>query len=304
MHIAITGSSGLVGRAIAAQLRNRDISLLPLVRQRPQAGELQWDPVAGRLDAGQLVDCDAVIHLAGENIAAGRWNQAKKRRIRESRLQGTRLLCSELAAMEKPPSVLLAASAIGYYGDAGDQLLDEQSPSGTDFLAEVCRDWEAATEPAREAGIRVVNLRLGMVLARAGGALAKMLPPFRLGAGGRLGSGRQYWSWIAIDDLMGVLDHALNCESLSGPVNVVAPHPVTNLEFTKILGKVLRRPTLFPFPAALARLLLGEMADGLLLASTRVSSRRLEESGFVFQFSQLEPALRDLLQNEKQKPTG
>jgi uncharacterized protein (TIGR01777 family) len=299
MHIAITGSSGLVGGAIAAHLRNRDVSLLPLVRRSPQVGELQWDPVAGRLDATQLANCDAVIHLAGENIAAGRWNQAKKRRIRESRLQGTRLLCSTLAAVEKPPRVLLAASAIGYYGDAGDQLLDEQSPSGNDFLAEVCRDWEAATEPAREAGIRVVNLRIGVVLAREGGALPKILPPFRLGAGGRLGSGRQYWSWIAIDDLVGVLEHALDCESLSGPVNAVAPHPVTNLEFTKILGKVLRRPTLFPFPAPLARLLLGEMADALLLASTRVSSRRLEESGFAFQFSQLEPALRALLENEK-----
>jgi len=296
MHIAITGSSGLVGRTLTSFLGSRGYRVTRVVRGHPGEGELTWDPSAGHLDVKPLCDCDAVVHLAGENIADGRWSQAKKERIRQSRVESTRLLSSALAAAKTPPRVLVTASAIGYYGDAGDRLLDEQAPAGDDFLAEVCRTWETASEPANVAGIRVVNLRIGVVLAREGGALQKMLTPFRLGGGGRVGSGRQFWSWIAIDDLVGTVEHVLGREELSGPVNAVAPHPVTNLEFTKTLGKVLRRPTLFPLPAPVARLMLGEMADALLLSSARVSSRRLEKSGYVFQFAELEPALRYLLQ--------
>lgn len=296
MHIAITGSSGLVGRMLTASLGSRGHRVTRVVRGDPGEGELTWDPSAGHLDVEPLCGCDAVVHLAGENIADGRWSQAKKDRIRGSRVESTRLLSSALAALKTPPGVLVTASAIGYYGDAGDRLLEEQAPAGDDFLAEVCRAWEAASEPANVAGIRVVNLRIGVVLARDGGALQKMLTPFRLGGGGRVGSGRQFWSWIAIDDLVGTVEHVLGCEELSGPVNAVAPHPVTNLEFTKTLGKVLRRPTLFPLPAPVARLMLGEMADALLLSSAHVSSRRLAESGYVFQFAELEPALRHLLQ--------
>ena len=301
MHIAITGSTGLVGKALVSYLGGQGVRITRLVRRSPQAGEVFWNPSASHADPGLLSGCDAVVHLAGENIANSRWNKAKKKRIFQSRVESTRLLSTTLAAAEKPPQVLVSASAIGYYGETGDQLVDEQSPSGDDFLAEVCRQWESATEPAKEAQIRVANVRTGMVLSREGGALQKMLTPFRLCLGGRVGSGRQFWSWIAINDLVRTVEHIIHSPELSGPVNAVAPQPVTNLQFTKALSRTLRRPALFPLPAAIARLMLGEMADALLLASTRVSSSLLENSGFIFEFPEIQSALRYLL-DEKGSP--
>jgi len=295
MRIAISGATGLVGSSFAAALKAEGAQVARLVRKNPLEDDVLWDPRANSFDAESLAGCDAVVHLAGENIATGRWNAEKKKRIRSSRVQGTQILAEGLAAAERKPPVLISASAIGFYGDAGNTMLTEQSPAGTDFLAEVCQAWETATQPARDAGIRVVNLRIGVVLSKEGGALAKMLTPFRLGFGGRIGNGKQYWSWITLADLIGVIRHAIRCESLAGPLNAVAPGSVTNAEFTKILGKVLKRPTLFPLPAFAARLMLGEMADPLLLASARISSERLEQSGYTFQFSELEAAFRGVI---------
>jgi uncharacterized protein (TIGR01777 family) len=238
---------------------------------------------------------EAVVHLAGENIASGRWTAARKARIRSSRVMGTRTLCETLARLSQPPKVLVSASAIGYYGDRGAEPLWENSAFGTGFLAEVCRAWEEATQPAVQKGIRVVLLRIGIVLSPAGGALAKMLIPFQLGLGGVIGSGNQYMSWIALDDVAGVIAHALVTDTLQGPVNAVAPYPVTNREFTKTLGRVLRRPTVFPLPGFAARLAFGEMADALLLASTRVEPKRLLATQYVFRYPELEDALRHLL---------
>ena len=291
MRIAISGSTGLVGSSLAAALQAEHGQVTRLVRKDPAACDVLWDPQATAFDAAPLAGCEAVVHLAGENIASGRWNTAKKSQIRQSRVQSTQVLARALANAEKKPRVFVSASAIGYYGDTGETLLREQSPAGDDFLAEVCQAWEAATQPARDAGIRVVNLRIGVVLSKTGGALAKMLTPFRLGLGGRVGNGRQYWSWIALPDLVGVIRHALACEALEGPVNTVAPAPVTNAEFTRILGRVLGRPTLFPLPAFMARAMLGEMADALLLSSTRVSAEKLQQSGYRFEYPELESAL-------------
>ncbi len=223
------------------------------------------------------------------------WTPAVKARIRDSRVNGTRLLCEALARLSNPPRVLVCASAIGYYGDRGDEVLDEASSPGSGFLPEVCQEWEAATEPARAAGIRVVNLRFGVILSPSGGALAKMLTPFKLGAGGRIGDGRQWMSWIALDDVIDAIAYALNTESLAGPANCVAPQPVTNLEFTKTLGRVLHRPTIFPMPAVAARIAFGEMADALLLASARVLPKELSAAGYPFRYPQLEGALRHML---------
>jgi hypothetical protein len=242
-----------------------------------------------------LEGLDAIVHLAGEPIASGRWNAIKKARIRDSRVQGTRLLCDALSHVSRPPAALICASAIGYYGDRGDEVLTESSSNGTGFLAEVCRDWEVATEPARQKGIRVVNTRFGVILSTGGGALAKMLTPFKMGVGGIIGSGRQYMSCISIDDCVGAIVHALNTNSLSGPVNVVGPAPVTNRVFTKTLGKILERPTIFPMPAFAARLAFGEMADELLLGSQRVEPKKLLESGYSFRQGDLETALRHVL---------
>ena len=235
------------------------------------------------------------MHLAGENIAVRRWTPAQKARIRDSRVQGTRLLAQSLARLQQPPTVMVCASAIGFYGDRGEELLTEGSAPGSGFLTDTCRAWEAAAQPASEKDIRVVNLRLGVVLSPGGGALAKMLLPFRLGVGGKIGSGRQYMSWIEIDDVVGVIHYALTTDELRGPVNAVAPNPVTNREFTKTLGRVLSRPTIFPMPAFAARLAFGEMADELLLASTRVKPARLQNSGYYFRHPRLEDALRHLL---------
>lgn len=268
-----------------------------LVRSAPRSGanEVQWGPDQGSVATPGLEGMDAVVHLAGENIATGRWTAAKKTRIYNSRVQGTRLLCEALAQLINPPKVLVSASAIGYYGDRGDRVLREDSPPGDDFLAHVCRAWEEAVEPARQRGIRVVNMRFGIVLSPAGGALSKMLTPFKIGLGGVIGSGEQYMSWIALDDVVGAIHHALGTETLQGPVNTVAPQPVTNREFTKTLGRVLGRPTLIPMPAFAARAAFGEMADALLLASTRVDATKLRESDYAFRFADLESALRHLL---------
>ena len=242
-----------------------------------------------------LEEFDAVVHLAGENIAEGRWTEAKKARIRESRTKPTRALSEALAKLNNPPKTLVSASAIGFYGDRGDEILREGSAPGSGYLPEVCLGWEGATASAVQKGIRVVHLRFGVVLATTGGALAKMLPPFRMGVGGKVGDGKQYMSWIALDDVMGAIHHVLITDRLIGPVNAVAPNPVTNSEFTKTLGRVLSRPTLFPVPAAAARIAFGEMADALLLASPRVIPARLVETGYQFRYPELEGALRHLL---------
>ncbi|HYY41835.1 MAG TPA: TIGR01777 family oxidoreductase, partial [Pyrinomonadaceae bacterium] len=238
---------------------------------------------------------DAAVHLAGEPIAAGRWTDAKKQRIRESRTLSTRLLAETLARLQTQPRVLVCASAIGYYGDRGAEVLTEASAPGQDFLSDVCREWEAAAEPARAAGLRTVHLRFGVVLSKEGGALAQMLTPFQLGIGGQIGNGRHYMSWLALDDAVGMIEYALADEKLAGAVNAVAPQPVTNSEFAKTLGRVLGRPTLLPMPAFALRLALGEMAKALLLSSARVEPARLQAAGYQFKYPQLEGALRHVL---------
>jgi uncharacterized protein (TIGR01777 family) len=296
MNILVTGASGLIGSGLLPFLGNTGHEVTRLVRSPPRPGEraIRWDPAAGSIEESALTGMEAVVHLAGENIAE-RWTAEKKAKIRDSRVNGTRLLCEALARMDTPPKVLVTASAIGYYGDRGGEILTEESPSGQGFLAEVCRAWEASTAPARQKGIRVVPLRFGIVLSEAGGALAKILPPFRMGMGGVLGSGRQYMSWIALDDAVGAIHHAIVTESLQGPANAASPESVTNQEFTKTLGKVLGRPTVVPLPAFAARLMFGEMADELLLASARVQPVKLAASGYTFRYPDLEAALRHLL---------
>lgn len=298
MNILVSGSTGLVGTALVPVLTSAGHEVVRLVRSRsrsPSKELIGWDPDASYIDAAGLEGLDAVVHLAGEPIASGRWNALKKARIRDSRVKGTHLLCDALAHAARRPAVLLCASAVGFYGDRGDELLVETSSSGFGYLAEVCRDWEAATAPAVEKGIRVVNLRFGVILSPNGGALAKMLTPFKLGLGGAIGSGKQYMSCISIDDCIGAIVHSLASASLSGPVNVVGPTPATNGEFTKTLGKVLGRPTVFPMPAFAARLAFGEMADALLLSSQRVEPKKLLESGYPFRHYNLESALRHVL---------
>jgi hypothetical protein len=298
MNIVVSGSSGLVGSALVPELSAARHNVKRLVRRAPSGklAEVRWNPAGGELDTAVVEGCDAVIHLAGESIAAGRWTMAKKARIRDSRVRSTALLAEALARTKKAPKVMVCASAIGYYGSRGDELLTEDSPAGSGFLAGVCREWEAAAAPAFRKGIRVVHLRFGVVLSRRGGALAKMLLPFWLGAGGRIGSGRQYMSWIAIGDAVGAIQYAMENEALRGPVNAVAPNPVTNQEFTLALGRALRRPTLFPMPELAARLLFGEMADALLLSSTRVVPERLKSAGYRFRHPALDAALRHLLE--------
>jgi uncharacterized protein (TIGR01777 family) len=259
-----------------------------------QAGDVQWDP-SQPLSAGLVSGFDAVVHLAGESIV-GRWTETKKRRIRESRVLGTRNLAEALAKASRRPPVLLCASAVGYYGSRGDEVLREESGSGHDFLSEVCREWEGAAKPATDAGIRTLHTRFGLVLSRQGGALQKMLLPFRLGVGGRVGSGTQWWSWVDLQDVTGAMLHALK-SNLQGPVNFVAPNPVINLEFTNVLGSVLARPTIFPVPAFAARLAFGQMADELLLASQRVEPVKLRESGYQFKFLDLRSALEAILKH-------
>ena len=292
LRIAVTGASGLVGSALTAFLRGGGHEVVRLVRREPREGEVRWDPSSGVADRAGLEGLDAVVHLAGENIASGRWNAARKESIRRSRVEGTRVLSECLASLNSPPGVLVSASAIGYYGNRGDETVDEASAPGEGFLADVCREWEAAAEAARHAGIRVVHLRIGVVMAAKGGALPRMLTPFRLGLGGRLGSGRQVMSWIGLDDLVGVFQRAIMDEGLSGPANAVAPGALTNAEFTKVLAKVLRRPALFPAPAQAIRLAAGEMGEALLLGGARVVPRALQGAGHAFLTPDLESALR------------
>jgi uncharacterized protein (TIGR01777 family) len=295
MHVAITGSRGLIGAELTPLLTTGGHQVTRMVRGTAGEGEVKWDPQGESFDARALDGVDAVVHLAGENIAGSRWNEKLKRRIHESRAHGTRVLCEGLARLASPPKVLVCASAVGFYGDRGEEVLTESSPRGEGFLADVVDAWEAACQPARDAGIRVVNLRFPMVLSPKDGALAKMLTPFKMGVGGNVGSGRQYWGWISIDDAAGIVLHALMTDSLRGPVNAVAPQEVTNAQFTKTLGKVLGRPTILPMPAFAARLALGEMADELLLASIRARPVMLEKSNYVFRHGELEGALRHLL---------
>jgi hypothetical protein len=292
----VSGASGFVGSALVASLRQQGANEKRLVRSAPRdpATDIAWNPAAP-LDPAALEGLDAVVHLAGESIAGLRWTAGKKARIRESRVAGTRNLAVALAKCAKRPRVLVCASAIGYYGNRGEEVLREDSPSGSGFLAEVCREWEAAAQPARAAGIRVVHLRFGMVASPTGRALKQMLPPFKLGLGGRLGSGRQYMSWISLDDAVGAIQHALVTDSLAGPVNAVAPDSITNAEFTRTLGAVLRRPTIFPMPAFVLRVLLGEMGEEILLSSQRVEPARLLASGFKFKHPKLKQALEEML---------
>lgn len=301
MKILVTGASGLVGTALVPFLERQGHEVFKLVRQLPSTGErsIFWDPASGQLDTARLAGFEAVVHLAGDNIGSGRWTATKKARIRDSRIRSTQLLCDRLAQLPQPPAVLVCASAVGVYGNRGQEVLVETSHPGGGFLAEVCRDWEAAADSARQAGIRTVHLRFGMVLSAAGGALARLVPVFRFGLGGVVGDGEQYWNWIAIDDALSAIDHALRTSALTGPVNAVAPEAVTNRDFTQRLGRVLGRPTLFPLPTAVARLVLGEMAGATLLASARAEPARLLESGFEFRWPTLTEALRHLLSQPK-----
>lgn len=302
MKIAITGASGLVGSELVPFLTAGGHEVVRLVRRAPQIGgaqigsEVQWDPNSGLSDPSALEGVDAVIHLAGDNIAKGRWTREKKERIEKSRVEGTRSLAAALAGLQRKPKVLVSASAIGFYGaDRGEEQLTERSSAGDDFLANVCREWEAAAQPARDAGIRVVNMRFGIILSPKDGALAKMLPPFKLGAGGKVGGGKQWMSWVAIDDVVGSLHHAVVTDGLEDAVNVVSPNPVQNQGFTTALGRVLNRPTLLPLPAFAVKTIFGEMGEALLLGSTRVRPEKLLESGYRFEEPELEGALRHLL---------
>ncbi len=297
--IAVTGAGGLLGRALVPFLTTGGHRVITITRRSGGADQIGWDPVAGRIDGDRLDGIDAVIHLAGEPIGV-RWTPERKRRIRESRVNGTRLLAETLARLPRPPRVLVSASGIGIYGNRGDTVLTEASPSPSldaapDFLVEVAREWEAAADAAAVAEIRVVATRFGMILSPAGGALERMLPPFRFGAGGPLGSGRQWVSWAAIDDVVGAVHHALMTNALAGPINVCAPEPVTGRGLAETLGRVLGRPAVLPAPAPALRLLFGEMADTALLGSQRAVPARLLESGYRFRYPTLEPALRFLL---------
>ena len=296
MKVLVTGATGLVGSELVPFLTKKGYDVFRLTRSKPQeVHDIVWDPAHNQLPKARLEGIDTVVHLAGENIAGKRWNSQVKEELRKSRVEGTKLICQTMAQLEKRPKTLICASAIGFYGSRGSELLNETSAAGQGFLAELCCDWEAACEPARVAGIRVVNLRIGVVLSTKGGGLAKMLTPFRLGVGGVVGTGNQYWSWIEIDDVVGAINHCISHESLSGPVNATAPCPVTNYDFTKTLGRVLGRPTVFPMPGFVAKIALGEMANDLLLGSARVMPNRLSGSGYQFQYPSLEPALKHLL---------
>lgn len=290
-RVVVAGASGLVGSALCARLERDGVRVDRLVRRSAGDGEIGWNPAAGTIDVARLRGADSFVHLGGVSIAA-RFTEAHKRAIRESRVRSTRLLAETIASLDPVPSVFVCASAVGYYGDRGDEILTEESPAGHGFLPDVCREWEAACEPARAAGIRVVHLRLGIVLSARGGALATMLSAFRWGLGGIVGDGRQYMSWIGLDDAVSAIRFALRTTTVVGPVNAVAPHPVTNREFTRTLGRVLGRPTILPAPAFAVRLALGEMGQALLLEGCRAIPARLQAAGFVFEHPTLEAALR------------
>lgn len=294
IRVAIAGATGLIGAALATALRGAGARVLRVTRRASTPDDVQWDPTAGRIDAAKLDGVDAVVNLAGETIGV-RWTEERKRRIRDSRVVGTALLARTLAGLATPPRVLVSGSAVGIYGNRGDEVLDETSAPGDDFLARVGVEWEAAADPARAAGIRVVHTRTGLVLAAHGGALEPMLRQFKLGVGGKLGSGEQWMSWISLDDEVRAISFAIRSEEVSGPLNVVAPNPVTGADFARTLARVLGRPSLFSVPRFALEALFGEMADVALLASQRALPRRLLGFGFEFQHPTLEQALRDLL---------
>jgi len=294
MRVLIAGASGLVGSALIPSLEREGDQVTRLVRSSAGAGEIEWHPNNDQIDGAALEGFDALINLAGENIA-GRWTDEVKRKIRDSRVNGTHLLSEAIAQLKQKPKAFLCASATGIYGDRGDEPLDEESDSGGGFLAGVCREWEKSTEPAQAAGVRTVCLRFGPILAREGGMLAKLLTPFKMGMGGRVGPGTQYISWVAIDDVVNAIKLALKDESIRGPLNIVSPNPVTNEVFTKTLGHVLSRPTALAMPAFAVRLAFGEMADEMLLTSQRVIPKRLNDAGFEFEFPELEGAFRRYL---------
>jgi uncharacterized protein (TIGR01777 family) len=296
MDIVVSGASGFIGSALVPALAAAGHSVRRLVRPGGgmQPGDVVWEPDGGSVDVAALDGCDAVVHLAGENIGK-RWTATRRARIRQSRLGGTALVADAVARLAHRPSALVSASAVGYYGERGAEVLTEESPPGEGFLAGLCRDWEAACRPAAEAGVRVVNLRFGVVLDPSGGALARMLPLFRLYLGGRLGGGGQFWSWVAQEDAAAAAVFVLEKDELSGPVNVASPNPVTNREFTAALGRALGRPAVLPAPAFALRLALGRMADEMLLASARAVPARLLAGGFGFRHPDLEPALRRML---------
>lgn len=294
-RILVSGASGPIGAALLPSLKEKGVAVTRLVRKAATANDqIAWDP-ARALSPELVSGFDAVIHLAGESIV-GRWTEAKKRRIIESRTQGTGHLAEALAKASQPPRVFISASAVGFYGNRGDEILREDSPSGEGFAAEICRQWEAAAQPAARAGIRTAQMRIGVVMSAQGGALPKMLTPFRLGLGGRLGNGRQWSAWVSARDVAGAIQHVLDHESLSGPVNIVAPNPVTNAEFTRSLASVLKRPAIFPMPAFAVRLIFGEMGEELFLGSQRVEPAKLLASGYQFQHPELKNALKEILQ--------
>lgn len=289
----------MIGRALVPRLEAEGRRVYALGREKEGRGPW-WDPGLGTIDFGDLDEVNAVVHLAGENIAQGRWTRSKKERIRQSRIEGTRLLVQALKALSPRPGTLISASAVGFYGDRGEELLNEQSEAGSGFLASVCQEWEAETAPAAASGIRVVLARFGVVLSAEGGAIRSIQRPFRLGLGGVIGPGTQYLSWITAEDVAAILQFFLDDPSISGPVNVVSPNPVTNREFTKALGRALRRPTILPMPAFAARLLLGEVADELLLSSARVAPDKLLSAGYKFKHPDLDAALEHLFRSKGQ----
>ncbi len=293
MKILISGASGFLGSALVDDLSGRSHRVVRLVRSEPTSeDEARWKPYEGELQAGAFDGVDTLIHLSGENIFSIRWTEKKKKAIRDSRIKTTRFLCERLCEMEHPPKTWLCASAIGFYGDRGDERCDEDSEPGGGFFGTLCRDWEAETVPAQERGIRVVNLRFGLVMSSEGGMLPMLLKQFKFGLGGVVGSGDQFMSWVAIQDVLGAVNHVLVCENVEGPVNIVSPNPVTNREFTKTLGRIVSRPTIMHAPAFAMRLVSGEFADEALLASTRVYPKRLLDSGYTFAMPELEGALR------------
>jgi uncharacterized protein (TIGR01777 family) len=302
MRILISGSHGLIGKAVVEALQAKNHQVVSLVRNRDEVSQdsLLFDPEHTPLDSDSYEGFDACINLAGESVAQGRWTEEKKRKIRDSRVLRTRILSEFLSGLKNPPKIFLSASAIGYYGSSGDRVLNESSKGGTDFLATVCKNWEKSTTVLENKGVRVVHLRTGVVLSKEGGALAKMLVPFKLGLGGKIGSGSQYMSWIALEDEVSAILFCLENSKLSGAVNLVCPNPVTNGEFTKVLGKALARPTLFPMPAFVAKLLMGkELAEELLLASQRAVPQKLLEAGFTFKYPGLKSALEAILHHNK-----
>jgi uncharacterized protein len=297
MKVLISGGSGLVGTALTESLRSEGHTVAQLVRPggAASAGDIRWDPVNGSINANAMEATDAVVNLNGASIGGGRWTPARKKVLRTSRVDSTRVLVDSLVRLKQKPRVLVSASAIGYYGSRGDEILTESSAAGDDLLAKLCRDWEAEALRAQSSGIRTVLARFGVILSAKGGALRQMLTPFKLGVGGRLGTGKQWMSWVALDDAVGILRGALSNEQASGPVNVVAPNPVQNSEFTRVLASVLHRPAIFPAPAFALRLALGEMADALLLSSQRVQSERPPAATYAFRYENLEPALHAIL---------